>query len=113
MPSSSKSTSHSSSDDSGTYEEPSNNSIYREYGGWPNYMHSHGLKPWDLDDVEEGKAITQAYKDMHRHDWEEAQKDCPSDSENEWDGRERVEDERQEQPEEQEGKVDPACPSDM
>ncbi|KAI0785931.1 hypothetical protein C8Q75DRAFT_735066 [Abortiporus biennis] len=41
----------------------SNNSLYRSYGGWPNYMHSHGLRPWNVDDVDEGRAITQALQD--------------------------------------------------
>ncbi len=34
-------------------------------------MHSHGLKTNDLDDVEEGKAIIQAFKDVDRADFEE------------------------------------------
>ncbi|KAI0075890.1 hypothetical protein K474DRAFT_1566846, partial [Panus rudis PR-1116 ss-1] len=41
-------------------DTPSANSIYESYGGWQNFMHSHGLKTWDDDDVEEGHAIVQA-----------------------------------------------------
>jgi len=33
-------------------------------------MRSYGLKEYDLDDVEEGKAILQAMKDADRADWE-------------------------------------------
>ncbi|EKM79752.1 hypothetical protein AGABI1DRAFT_113057 [Agaricus bisporus var. burnettii JB137-S8] len=48
----------------------SNNSYYKAYGGWPNFMHSHGLKPWDLDDVEEGRAILEAMKAYDREEGE-------------------------------------------
>ncbi|KAL4251648.1 hypothetical protein ABKN59_003777 [Abortiporus biennis] len=40
--------------------KPSKYSIYKSYGGWPNFMHSHGLKTWDHDDVEEGNRIVEA-----------------------------------------------------
>ncbi|KAF5363878.1 hypothetical protein D9756_000067 [Leucocoprinus leucothites] len=44
----------------------SDDSYYKPYGGWPGFMHSHGLKPWDLDDVDEGKAILEGYKALDR-----------------------------------------------
>ncbi|KAF9456842.1 hypothetical protein BDZ94DRAFT_1274639 [Collybia nuda] len=62
-----------SSNTSNAYAEKSNNSYYKSYGGWPNFMASHGLKPWNPDDVEEGHQIIQAFKDHDRQDWEEAQ----------------------------------------
>ncbi|GJJ15809.1 hypothetical protein Clacol_010087 [Clathrus columnatus] len=37
--------------------------IYKSYGGWQNFHHCHRLKPWDDDDLEEGKAIIQALRD--------------------------------------------------
>ena len=55
------------------YVPPSNNSIYAPFGGWPGFMHSYGLKPWDLGDVEEGKSIVEGFKEIHRQDWEEEQ----------------------------------------
>jgi hypothetical protein len=55
------------------YVPPSNNDIYRPWGGWQGFMHSHGLKPWNTDDVEEGKQIRDAMKEQHRRDWEEEQ----------------------------------------
>jgi hypothetical protein len=33
-------------------------------------MHSYGLKPWNTDDVEEGKQIVEAMKEHDRRDWE-------------------------------------------
>ena len=55
------------------YVPPSNNSIYQTFGGWPGFMHSHGLKPWNDDDVQEGKAIVAGMKAQHRQDWDDAQ----------------------------------------
>lgn len=40
----------------------SNYSIYKPFGGYHGFMASYGLKPWDLDDVEEGKAILEGLK---------------------------------------------------
>lgn len=74
-----------------TYQPKSNNSYYesfgcvnfftrtdtqymRSYSGYNNFMHSYGLKPWDMDDVEEGKAILQMFKEQDRLEHEEAQK---------------------------------------
>jgi hypothetical protein len=55
------------------YVPPSNNSIYRPFGGWPGFMHSYGLKPSDPDDVEEGKRIVEGLKAIDKQDWEEKQ----------------------------------------
>ena len=46
-----KSSNTSSSSSSNSTDERSNSSYYKPFGGWPGWMHSHGLKPWDLDDV--------------------------------------------------------------
>jgi len=46
--------------------ERSNNSYYKPFGGWPRWMQSHGLNPWDFDDVEEGKAILKGYKALDK-----------------------------------------------
>ena len=35
--------------------------ICKAYGGWANFMASMGLKPWDQEDAEEGKAIIGAF----------------------------------------------------
>ncbi|KAI0320152.1 hypothetical protein OF83DRAFT_656388 [Amylostereum chailletii] len=56
---------------SNTYVPKSNNS---PFGGWKGFMRSYGLKPEDLDDVEEGKKILEAFKEQDRDEWEEAQK---------------------------------------
>jgi hypothetical protein len=36
---------------------PAERAIVKGYGGWTQFMMSYGLKPWDEDDVEEGKQI--------------------------------------------------------
>jgi hypothetical protein len=36
-------------------------------------MASHGLKPWDHDDVQEGKAILEAFKEQDKCDWQDEQ----------------------------------------
>ncbi|KAH9899328.1 hypothetical protein C8Q73DRAFT_638018 [Cubamyces lactineus] len=59
---------------SDTYVPKSNNEYYKSFGGYNNFMRSYGLKPWDDDDVQEGKAIIEAFKEGDRQDWEEAQK---------------------------------------
>jgi hypothetical protein len=50
-----------SSDSSAIKLSPGNQSprysIYKEYGGMQNFMHSYGLKMWNDDDVQEAKAI--------------------------------------------------------
>lgn len=32
-------------------------SVYHSFGGYENFMHSYGLKPWDDDDIDEGALI--------------------------------------------------------
>jgi hypothetical protein len=63
----------SKASDSEQYVPPSDNSIYSPFGGWQGFMHSYGLKPWDLGDVEEGKRILQGLKANDKQDWEEKQ----------------------------------------
>jgi hypothetical protein len=59
--------------DTTQYVPPSNADIYRPFGGWNGFMHSHGLKTWNLDDVEEGKQIVEQMKENDKMDWEEEQ----------------------------------------
>ncbi|KAJ5669732.1 hypothetical protein N7462_010802 [Penicillium macrosclerotiorum] len=40
---------------------PAERTIVKSYGGWTSYMHSFGLKPWDMDDIDEGKRIVEAF----------------------------------------------------
>jgi hypothetical protein len=62
--SSSTSNASSSSSATGSASAPkSNYQYYKAYGGWPGFMHSFGLKTWDLDDVDEGKAIIRAFRE--------------------------------------------------
>jgi hypothetical protein len=63
----------SKASESEQYVPPSDNSIYSSFGGWPNFMRSYGLKTWDLDDVEEGKRIVEAFKANDKEEWEEKQ----------------------------------------
>jgi hypothetical protein len=37
------------------------------------FMHSYGLKPWNDDDVQEGKQIIEKFKELDRMQWEEEQ----------------------------------------
>jgi len=63
MPQKSSSNSKATSSSSGSASAPkSNYQYYKAYGGWYGFMHSHGLKPYDLDDVEWGKAIVEGYR---------------------------------------------------
>lgn len=59
--------------DTAKYVPPSNADVYRPFGGWPGFMHSYGLKPSNLDDVEEGKQIVEQMKENDKMDWEEKQ----------------------------------------
>ena len=72
MPDNKKSGSHKKTSD--TFVPKSNNQYYQGFGGYNNFMHSYGLKPWDDDDVQEGKAIIEAFKEADRQEWEDAQK---------------------------------------
>ncbi|KAK7693223.1 hypothetical protein QCA50_002789 [Cerrena zonata] len=46
-------------DDYESYDEDGP-SLYDFYGGYDNFMHSYGLKPWDDDDIDEGATIITA-----------------------------------------------------
>ncbi|KAJ5092833.1 hypothetical protein N7456_008694 [Penicillium angulare] len=39
---------------------PAERAIVKSYGSWTEFMQSYGLKPYDLDDIEEAKSIVQA-----------------------------------------------------
>ena len=54
--------------------KPTLNSMYATCGGWYNFLLSYGLKPWDPDDVEEGKRIAQGMLEYALQDWEESMK---------------------------------------
>jgi hypothetical protein len=36
---------------------PAEREIVKSYGGWTQFMHAFGLKPWDLEDIDEAKHI--------------------------------------------------------
>ncbi|CAK7263800.1 hypothetical protein SEPCBS119000_000673 [Sporothrix epigloea] len=36
---------------------PGERAVVKSYGGWTNTMHSFGLKAYDLDHIQEAKAI--------------------------------------------------------
>jgi len=67
MPNKSKSSTGSA------YIPQTDSSYYKSFGGWPRFMHSYGLKPWDDNDVEEGKRIIETFKEQDRLQWEEEQ----------------------------------------
>ena len=54
--------------------KPTLNSIYDSFGGRNNFLRSYGLKPYDADDVEEGKEIAQTMLGHDWEDWEECRK---------------------------------------
>lgn len=64
--STSQSTSKTPSTSAAAPSKPSDYSIYKEWGSYQNFMLSYGLKFWDADDRDEGKAIIQAFKDYDR-----------------------------------------------
>jgi hypothetical protein len=47
-------------------EASSLNSVYNSYGGYPNFMHSSGLRVWNQEDHNEAKSIAQAFLDADR-----------------------------------------------
>ncbi|TFL00210.1 hypothetical protein BDV98DRAFT_570160 [Pterulicium gracile] len=55
------------------YVEPSDSSFYKGYGGQKAFLECHGLKIWNDDDIQEGKAILRAMKAADREDWEAEQ----------------------------------------
>ncbi|KAG5934683.1 hypothetical protein E4U53_000633 [Claviceps sorghi] len=61
---------------------PAEREIRRSYGGWTNFMASMGLKPWDLDHIDEAKAIIAA---MASHD-EAAKREADQTKENKTSG---------------------------
>lgn len=54
--------------------KPTLNSIYDSFGGQHNFLRSYGLKPYDADDVEEGKNIAQTMLEHDLEDWEDCRK---------------------------------------
>ncbi|TFK65391.1 hypothetical protein BDN72DRAFT_845615 [Pluteus cervinus] len=75
MSSQSKNSKSTQSSATSTFVPKSDKQYYDSYGGWTNFMVSHGLKPYDPDDVMEGKAILDAFKEADRYEWEEKQKE--------------------------------------
>ena len=53
--------------------KPTLNSIYASFGGWQNFLLSYGLKPYNDDDVEEGKKIAQTLLEHNLEDWAESE----------------------------------------
>lgn len=52
--------------------KPTLNSIYASYGGFHHFLHSFGLKPYNADEVEEGKMIAKAMLKDELEDWKES-----------------------------------------
>jgi len=50
-------------------KNPANDSVYKSFGGYRNFMHSYGLKPGDVDDVLQGEEIA---NEMREYDAEQA-----------------------------------------
>nr|XP_019012814.1 uncharacterized protein I206_02310 [Kwoniella pini CBS 10737]OCF51595.1 hypothetical protein I206_02310 [Kwoniella pini CBS 10737] len=44
---------------------PAEKEIVKSYGGWTNFMHCFGLKPWEFDDIDEALSIV---KQLARND---------------------------------------------
>jgi len=65
-------TASSSNTQSSDNPKPTLNSIYETCGGWYNFLLSYGLKPWNPDDVDEGKRIAQTMLENAMNDWEES-----------------------------------------
>ena len=42
--------------------------ILKSFGGWTGFLQSYGLKPWNDEDAEEGKAILEALARDDRND---------------------------------------------
>lgn len=51
---------------------PAERAICKSYGGWTNFMASMGLKPWEDEDAEEGKAIIAALASSDKEGEDEA-----------------------------------------
>ena len=57
-----------SANSAGGYQEPSNNSIYKSYGGYKNFLHTHDLRIWNPEDVDAGHKIVAEIKDHMRQE---------------------------------------------
>jgi len=57
------------------YVPKSNYQYYKDFGGFNNFMHSHGLKTYDHNDIQEGKAIIEGFREQDRYEWEQSQKE--------------------------------------
>jgi len=66
-------TSNSNTQSSGK-PKPTLNSLYASFGGWQNFLLSYGLKPYDDDDVEEGRRIAQELLKNNLEEWEASMK---------------------------------------
>jgi hypothetical protein len=65
MPKQSPSNSNATSSSSSSASAPkSDYQYYKAYGGWHGFMQSYGLKPYDLDDVQEGKDIIAGFRNI-------------------------------------------------
>lgn len=68
---------HSSGSKSGSssgYAPKSDYAYYKSYGGFNSFMHTHGLKSWSHDDIQEGKQIIETMRAADKQDWEAGQK---------------------------------------
>ncbi|GJJ15805.1 hypothetical protein Clacol_010083 [Clathrus columnatus] len=59
----------SSQNNKSTSNKTSNREFYEQWGGRENFMFSYGLKPWNADDVREGRAITKVLKENSEADF--------------------------------------------
>jgi len=71
MPSGSKSKSRGNRLNRTGNLKPTLNSIYASYGGFEHFLHTFGLKPYNTDEVEEGRKIAQVMLENDLMDWEE------------------------------------------
>jgi len=63
-----------SDSNSNVYVPKSDNQYYKSWGGYNNFMRSYMLKPWDHDDIQEGKMIIEGMREADRLGWEEEQR---------------------------------------
>lgn len=63
------------SSSSSGYVPKSDYAYYKDFGGFNNFMHSYGLKPYDHNDIQEGKAIIEGFREQDRYEWEQKQKE--------------------------------------
>jgi len=67
-------TASNSNTQSNVKPKPTLNSLYASFGGWQNFLLSYGLKPYNDDDVEEGKMIAQGLLQNSLDEWEASMK---------------------------------------